>query len=160
MLRNLIIATLVVLLMGCAGHQYRGYQTRGYTIRGIRYHPMQPAVAVGYAEEGMASHYKEGWFLFPGKTSTGEKLYPWTKSGAHKTLPLPCRVRVTNLANARSTIIRINDRGPFISGRMLDVTEPIARKLGFYDQGLARVRIEVLSVGDGKYRLKKKRDFW
>ncbi|HEY5751645.1 MAG TPA: septal ring lytic transglycosylase RlpA family protein [Chthoniobacterales bacterium] len=160
MFRRLIIAALLILLTGCAGHEYRGYQTRAYSIRGIRYHPMQPAGAVGYTEEGTASHYKEGWFLFPGKTSTGEKLYPWTKCGAHKTLPLPCRVRVTNLANARSAVIRINDRGPFISGRMLDVTEPVAKKLGFYDQGLARVRIEVLSVGDGKYRIKGKGGFW
>jgi hypothetical protein len=73
--------------------------------------------------------------------------------GAHKTLPLPCRVRVTNLRNGRSTVIRLNDRGPFVAGRTLDVTEPVAKQLGFYDAGLARVRIEVLSVGDGKWRV-------
>jgi rare lipoprotein A len=116
---------------------------------------MQPREAVGYVEEGLASHYQEGGIFFPGKTSTGEKLRPWTKSGAHKTLPLPCRVRVTNLANGRSKVIRINDRGPFISGRILDVTEPVAKDLGFREQGLTRVRIEVLSVGDGKYKIKE-----
>jgi rare lipoprotein A len=85
----------------------------------------------------------------------GEKQWPWSRAGAHKLLPLPCRVRVTNLRNGRSTIIRLNDRGPFIAGRTLDVTEPVAKELGFYEAGLAAVRIEVLSVGDAQWRVSR-----
>lgn len=75
-------------------------------------------------------------------------------TAAHKTLPLPCVVRVTNLENGRSTVVRVSDRGPFIKGRIIDVTAPVAKKLGFYRKGLARVEIEVLSVGDGRHRIR------
>jgi rare lipoprotein A len=102
----------------------------------------------------VASHYSEHFFIFPGKTATGEKLWPWTRVAAHKTLPIPCVVKVTNLKNGRSTKVRVNDRGPFIRGRMLDVTKPVADDLGFTRQGLTQVRIEVLSVGDGAYRMR------
>jgi rare lipoprotein A len=141
------------VLVGCGQGDYSGYSYRSYTVRGMRYTPMSPGQAPGYVEEGVASHYREGWLFFPGPTSLGENLWPWSRSGAHKTLPLPCRVRVTNLRNGRSTIIRLNDRGPFISGRTLDVTEPVAKQLGFYDAGLAPVRIEVLSVGDAEWKV-------
>ena len=87
---------------------------------------------------------------------------PWVRNNGRGVVPvrtncclLPCRVRVTNLRNGRSTIIRLNDRGPFIAGRTLDVTEPVARELGFYKVGLAPVRIEVLSVGDAQWRVKR-----
>jgi rare lipoprotein A len=141
-----------LLLAGCAS-SYEGYKYKPYTLRGRHYIPLPPDLGPGYVEEGVASHYKEGFLIFPGKTAIGESLWPWSHGGAHKTLPLPCRVRVTNLNNNRSTVIRINDRGPFIGDRMLDVTAPVAKKLGFYRAGLAPVRIEVLSVGDGRYKL-------
>jgi rare lipoprotein A len=115
---------------------------------------MQPRDAIGHSETGVASHYSEHFFIFPGKTSTGEKLWPWTKVAAHKTLPIPCVIRVTNLTNGRSTKVRVNDRGPFIRGRMLDVTKPGADDLGFTNQGLTDVKIQVLSVGDGPYRIR------
>jgi rare lipoprotein A len=76
-------------------------------------------------------------------------------SGAHKTLPLPCRVKVTNLANGKSIKMRLNDRGPFIAGRIIDVTPRAASKLGFKGSGLTRVRVECLSVGDGSYKRKQ-----
>lgn len=145
---------LGALLAGCGGGGYRGYKYQPYTVRGIRYEPLSPRAAIGYTEEGLASHYKEGFLIFPGKTALGESMYGWTTGAAHKTLPLPCRVRVTNLRNGRSTVVRVNDRGPFIQGRVIDVTAPVARKLGFYQSGLARVRVTVLSVGDGKYRVR------
>jgi rare lipoprotein A len=62
---------------------------------------------------------------------------------------------VTNLQNGKSTKVRVNDRGPFIRGRMLDVTKPVADQLGFTGQGLTQVRIEVLSVGDGPHRIRR-----
>ena len=115
---------------------------------------MTPREAIGHKEVGVASHYSEHFLIFPGKTATGEKLWPWTRVAAHKTLPIPCVVKVTNLKNGRSTKVRVNDRGPFIRGRMLDVTKPVADDLGFTKQGLTQVRIEVLSVGDGSYRIR------
>ena len=155
MRRALCLLVFSGLVAGCADGPYEGYKYRSYSVKGQRYDPIPPQAAPGYVEEGISSHYHEGWFIFPGKTAIGEHLWPWTSVGAHKTLPLPCRVKVTNLDNGKSTVIRINDRGPFIDGRMLDVTEPVAKRLGFYNAGLAHVRIKVLSVGDGKYRLKK-----
>lgn len=118
--------------------------------------------ALHYREVGEASWYDESKYfgLVRGNTSLGEKVMPLAVSGAHKTLPLPCRVRVTNLENGKSLKMRLNDRGPFIPGRIIDVTPRAAAKLGFKKQGLAQVKVEVLSVGDGKYRKKLKRSSW
>ncbi len=142
------------ILSGCGGGSYGGYKYKPYTVRGIRYEPLSPRAAIGYTEEGIASHYSEGFLIFPGKTALGESMYGWTTGAAHKTLPLPCRVRITNLRNGRSTVVRVNDRGPYVKGRIVDVTAPVAKKLGFYERGTAPVRIKVLSVGDGRYRIR------
>ncbi len=143
----------VLFLAGCSTPHYRGYKFSPYTIKGVRYEPLIPDAAVGFKETGTASHYHGGSFFFKGTTAIGEKLGSGSRSAAHKTLPLPCRIRVTNLENGRSAILRVNDRGPFIGERILDVTTPVAKDLGFYRKGLAPVEIEVLSVGDGKYRI-------
>ncbi len=142
-----------IFLYGCGGAPYRGYKTAGYHVGGQWYQPMSPQEAVGYTEEGLASHYHEGFLIFPGHDALDGSLYPWSSGAAHKTLPLPCVIRVTNLKNGRHVQVRVTDRGPFIRNRILDVTSPVAKKLGFYDEGLARVRLEVISVGDGKYRI-------
>ena len=149
-----LLLTAAVFLTGCAGPRYEGHKDSPYTIRGVRYNPMSPRQAVGYGETGTASHYKAGFLFFPGKTAIGEKIYPWSHGAAHKTLPLPARVRVTNLENGRRVTVRVNDRGPFIPGRIIDVTAATAKKLGFYENGLAPVSVEVLSVGDGRYRVR------
>ena len=151
-----VLAFLLIglLLSSCGGGSYSGYKTAGYRVGGIWYQPLKPQEALGYTEEGMASHYQEGFFVFAGRDALDGKLYPWSRGAAHKTLPLPCLIRITNLENGRETKVRVTDRGPFIRNRMLDVTTPVAKKLGFYDKGLARVRIEVLSVGDGRYRVR------
>ena len=167
MTRPRIFSSLIFLvllsccLLSCGGG-YDGYQTRGYTIRGIRYQPLSVDQALTYSGEGVASWYDESKFfgLVRGNTSLGEKVMPWAVSGAHKTLPLPCRVKVTNLKNGKSLKMRLNDRGPFIPGRIIDVTPRAASKLGFKDQGLTQVRVEVLSVGDGKYKKKAKGSGW
>ena len=139
---------------------YEGYQTRSYNVRGGHYQPMSVEQALDHEETGVCSWYNESKFLGlkRGTTSLGEKVMPWHLIGAHKTLPLPALVKVTNVSNGNSVKIRINDRGPFIAGRMLDVSPRAAKKLGFYDQGLATVEMKVLSVGDGKY--KRKRRSW
>lgn len=146
---------LGAFLVGCGGKSYSGYKYAPYTVRGQRYYPMAPQEAVGYVETGTASHYKHGFLFFSGQTALGEKIYPWSSGAAHKTLPLPCKVRVTNLKNGRHVVVRVNDRGPFIGDRLIDMTSASAKKLGFYHQGLTPVRVEVLSVGDGRYRLKR-----
>ncbi|MGC1479930.1 MAG: septal ring lytic transglycosylase RlpA family protein [Chthoniobacterales bacterium] len=151
----IILLSAALLVAGCSTPSYRGYKHKPYTVRGVRYYPMSPKEAIGFRERGIASHYSEGNLLFPSKTAIGEKLRPGTKTSAHKTLPLPCVVRVTNLENGRKTVVRVSDRGPFIKGRIFDVTAPVAKKLGFYDQGLTRVEIEVLSVGDGRYKIRR-----
>lgn len=153
-LRGLLLLLLSALLASCAAPSYSGYKHRPYTIRGIRYEPIHPHYAAGFVEEGLASHYREGNWLFPGKTALGEKYRAGALAGAHKILPIPCRVRVTNLRNGRSVVIRINDRGPFIDGRIVDVTPRVAKKLGFYHQGLTPVRVELVDVGDGRYRIR------
>lgn len=162
LLRNAVTASAVLLaalLVSCAypgGHA--GYQTRAYTVRGQSYQPMSVDAALDFKETGTCSWYNESSFfgLKRGTTSLGEKVMPWHLTGAHKTLPLPCFVKVTNLRNGKSVKIRINDRGPFIANRVLDVTPRAARKLGFYGRGLTPTRIEVLSVGDGSYKRKKR----
>lgn len=135
--------------------------TRSYTIKGQTYHPMSVDQALGFSETGTCSWYDESSFfgLKRGNTSLGEKVKPWHLSGAHKTLPLPCLVKVTNLENGRSLKVRINDRGPFIPGRHLDLTPRAAKKLNFHGDGLTRTKIDVLSVGDGRYRRKSRSGF-
>ena len=85
----------------------------------------------------------------------GECLYKGEYYAAHRTLPLPCMVRITNLTTGKSVEARVADRGPFVHNRLIDVSSAVARDLGFTHKGLDRVRVEVLSVGDGQYRVKK-----
>ena len=161
--RWFLVAILAGFSISCSSRPegYSGYQTRSYTVRGQTYHPMSVADALGHVETGICSWYDESGFLGlkRGNTSLGEKVMPWHLTGAHKTLPLPCVVKVTNLENGRTVKLRLNDRGPFIAGRHLDVTPKAAKKLGFREQGLTKTRIEVLSVGDGRDK-KRKRRFW
>lgn len=119
--------------------------TRGgnsdYTIGGVRYRVMPSAE--GYREEGEASWYGE---KFHGHTTSNGEIYDmYQLSAAHTRLPLPTYVRVTNLANGRQTIVRVNDRGPFHGNRIIDLSYAAAVRLGFADQGVARVRVEALA---------------
>lgn len=136
--------------------------TRSYTIRGQRYQPMSIDEALHYQETGEASWFNESKFfgIIRGNTSLGEKVMPWHLIAAHKTLPLPCLVKVTNLSNGKSVKVRVNDRGPFIAGRVIDLSPCAAAKIGMKEQGLAQVRVEVISVGDGSYKRKARRGFW
>ena len=90
------------------------------------------------AQSGTASVY-----AYSGaKTASGEHASPHAMTAAHRTLPFGSKVRVTNLRNGRSAVVRINDRGPFVRGRIIDVTPAAARALGF--SGLTRVKIDVV----------------
>jgi len=98
---------------------------------------------------GTASFYGPD---FHGKlTANGEVYDMYGLTAAHRTLPLNTIIRVTNLANSKSLIVRINDRGPYVQGRMLDLSYGAAKKLGFLAQGTTRVRVMVIEVGDDEY---------
>lgn len=91
-------------------------------------------------EEGEASWYGPG--LYGRRTASGEVLRPGDFTAAHRTLPFGTCLRVVNLDNGRSVQVRVNDRGPFAAGRILDVSEPAARALGMRGRGVVRVRLE------------------
>ena len=98
---------------------------------------------------GISSYYAED---IHGKlTANGEVYDMYGLTAAHKTLPLNTIVRVTNLDNEKSLILRINDRGPYVKGRILDCSYGAAKKLGFLSNGTTQVRIEVIEWGDGEY---------
>src|SRR5690606_16958634 len=106
------------------------------------------APALAQVQTGKASFYAD---RFEGRpTASGEKYRHNKLTAAHKTLPFGTRVRVTNLANNESVEVVINDRGPWVEGRVIDVSQSAAEKLGFVNQGLADVKIEVIDPGDGK----------
>lgn len=165
MKRPLILLAILIgnlFIASCGSSDYKGYMTRSYHVRGQSHYPMTVEQGLHYDETGIASWYDESSFfgLKRGNTSLGEKVMPWDMIAAHKTLPLPCRVKVTNVSNGKSVKLRVNDRGPFIGNRIIDVSPRAARKLGFKEQGLATCRVQVLSVGDGKYKRKAKRKKW
>jgi rare lipoprotein A len=111
--------------------------------------PPSMKVRPGAVFTGVASFYGPD---FHGKlTANGEVYDMYGRTAAHKTLPLNTIIRVTNLANGESMIVRINDRGPYIPGRMLDLSYGAAKKLDFVAQGTTRVKIEVIEVGDDEY---------
>lgn len=119
-----------------------------YVVHGKTYVPMSIEEAGDYKETGMASWYGEETRRKTGGhiTANGEKFDPDKLSAAHKYLPLPIHVRVTNLETKKSIVVRVNDRGPFAHNRVIDLSAGAAKKLGFYQKGTARVSIEVVSV--------------
>ena len=119
-----------------------------YVVFGKRYEPMGVKQAETYRQQGIASWYGDETYRKPGgrMTANGEAFKPDGLSAAHKYLPLPIFVKVTNLANRRSIIVRVNDRGPFVDGRIIDLSAGAAKKLGFHDQGTARVLVETVNL--------------
>jgi rare lipoprotein A len=113
---------------------------RPYVVRGIRYHPT--VVSVGDVFKGNASWYGPD---FHGKlTSNGERYNMWGMTAAHKTLPMNTIVQVTNLRNGKTTVVRINDRGPFVATRIIDLSKAAASKIDMIGHGTAPIRLEVL----------------
>lgn len=99
-------------------------------------------------QTGKASFYADSFEGSP--TASGEKYRANKFTGAHKTLPFGTVVKVTNLANKESVNVTINDRGPFVEGRVIDLSKSAAKKLNFFNQGVAEVSIEVVDDGGGK----------
>jgi rare lipoprotein A len=119
-----------------------------YVVDGKRYVPMSVSKAQKYQEKGVASWYGYETLRQKGghMTANGESFNPKGLSAAHKYLPLPTFVQVTNLENDRSIIVRVNDRGPFVKGRIIDLSAGAAKKLGFYDKGTARVLVKTVEM--------------
>ncbi|HSD11296.1 MAG TPA: septal ring lytic transglycosylase RlpA family protein [Candidatus Binatia bacterium] len=104
--------------------------------------PAAPTPATGRQEVGNASWYGK---RHQGKqTASGERFDEFAMTAAHRTLPFGTRVRVTNLVNRRSAIVRVNDRGPFVDGRVIDLSLAAARALGIVDEGVVLVRLQAL----------------
>ncbi len=160
LIRNLTVAasSVLLLLTGCAETQLALHtakklttgtpaQSKGaykvgnpYKIKGTWYYP---AVNYGYVEQGIASWY--GPQFHGRKTANGEIFDMNVVSAAHRTLPMPSVVRVTNLKNSRSLKIRVNDRGPFAKSRIIDLSRRAAQLLGFERRGTALVRVEIIA---------------
>jgi rare lipoprotein A len=104
--------------------------------------------SLAQVQTGKASFYAD---KFEGiQTASGEKYRHSKLTGAHKTLPFGTKVRITNLANDKSVEVVINDRGPYVEGRIIDLSKSAAEQLGFVNFGLADVKLEVIDPGDGK----------
>lgn len=155
-MRFLILLGLI-LLSGCKStpthcknsydHNYNGSVKVGssYTIKGKTY---TPEIDHEYDEIGYASWYGHGFHCK--KTANGEYFNKHEFSAAHKTLRLPSVVKVTNLSNNRSINVVINDRGPFVKNRIIDISEKAAETLGFRGQGVTKVRVEFLPEESNK----------
>jgi len=121
-----------------------------YVVRGKQYVPMSVEKSQSYREEGIAS-----WYGYESgrMTANGEVFNPNGLTAAHKFLPIPMFVEVTNLENKKSIIVRVNDRGPFPSeqnpksgDRIIDLSLEAAKRLGFYQKGIARVKVEAIQT--------------
>lgn len=151
-MKKILIALIgVSLLSACAQKPYGSSGTssapaqayvklgKPYTVRGVTY---VPAHQPSYREEGLASWYGPG---FHGKsTASGETFNKWDLTVAHPTLPMPSLVRITHLKTGKQIVARVNDRGPFSRGRIVDLSRRTAEELGTIGEGIARVRVEFL----------------
>lgn len=149
-MRFITCFVLSAFLMSCGGHTTRviespetrelaGWQ-KPYEVDGKRYNPLRGHQ--GFQQRGIASWY--GRKFHGRKTSNGEIYDMYGLSAAHKTLPMGVYVKVTHLSNGRNITVRINDRGPFVAGRIIDLSYGAARELGIVDSGTAKVQIQAL----------------
>ena len=147
--RCVVVAAMAGIVAGCADSRpsttqadKRGVYKVGkpYQIGGVWYYPAED---YSYDETGIASWY--GPNFHAKETANGEVFDQNAVTAAHKTLPLPCYVRVTNLENGRSIVVRVNDRGPYVASRIIDLSRRSAQLLGTEGQGTARVRVQIMA---------------
>jgi rare lipoprotein A len=165
MIKTVSTLALILLFAGCStrttysysgptsqkpAQTYNHATMRPYTVHGKRYYPS--VVRVGESLHGRASWYGP---KFHGKlTSNGEIYNMYDATAAHKTLPMNTIVRVTNKNNGRSTIVRINDRGPFVESRIIDLSKKAATDIGMIGTGTAPVQLDILGFAqDGTTRI-------
>ena len=156
---TLMAALLALGLAGCGGRQVPGVSTppapsskkapaptgkggtyKPYTVLGQTYYPL--GSAEGYSETGVASWY--GPNFHGKKTANGEWYDMYQMTAAHRILPMHTRLMVTNLDNGRSTVVRVNDRGPFVGNRVIDLSYAAANMLGVVGPGTARVSLQTI----------------
>jgi rare lipoprotein A len=125
-MKHLLLTALLVLLAGCASRDTSA-----------------PAEIDSYHAEGQASWY--GSRHHGRRTASGERFDQHALTAAHRSLPFGSKVRVTNLSNQRSVVVRINDRGPYARGRIIDLSRAAAERLGMLSRGVAPVRLERLA---------------
>lgn len=129
--------SLMILLTACA-----------FPKKEVRYEPIEPGKTIRYREVGLASWYGEEYH--GRRTANGEVYDMYAMTAAHRTLPFHTRVRVTNLENGRKAEFRINDRGPFISGRIIDLSYSGARAIEMLGRGTAKVTVEAIGFASGQ----------
>ena len=127
-IRHLFIFIVALIVSSCALSAHR------------------PPYAAGYVERGIASWYGEDFHGRP--TSSGEIYNMYDLTAAHKLMPLGTVAKITNLENDQSVVVKINDRGPFIEGRIIDLSYSAAREIGMAEKGLSRVEIKVIKWGE------------
>ena len=141
------------LITSCGGHEKHTYRSESppvtkiqkpYTVNGERYEPLSSHE--GFVQSGISSWY--GSDFHGKKTSNGEIYDMYAMTAAHKTLPFGVYIKVTNRDNGREGVVRINDRGPFVAGRIIDLSYSAAKDLGVVASGTAQVKIEALGYFD------------
>ena len=113
---------------------------RHVAVRRIKHTPLKRPIETQFALHGIASFYSDEQ-----PTANGEKFNPNAMTAAHRSLPFGTRLRVTNLATGRSVTVRVNDRGPYIPGRIVDVSYSAAESLGIVGRGVAKVKLDVIN---------------
>jgi len=159
-MKNIFILSIIFLILtGCANREsgielYKANNNvpkatkNVYSVNGKVYFPKQK-VPIGWTQKGIASWYGPN---FHGKyTSDGEIYNMYALTAAHKTLPMNTIVKVTNLNNGRSVIVRINDRGPFVRGRIIDLSYAAGKKIGLNKTGIAPVKLKVIGFRGKNY---------
>ena len=165
-MKRFISLLLIIGILGCAGRKEEirvssytkpaivlpktmdGRVPKSYSVKGITYYPLLGEE--GFVQEGMASWY--GKDFHGKKTSNGEIYNMYDMTAAHKTLPFGTYIRVDNLSNNKEVIVRINDRGPFIMGRIVDLSYSAARRIGLVGPGTAKLRLAALSRKVGRIK--------
>ena len=123
---------------------YRAANLKPYSVNGVSYVPL--ADARGYRERGVASWYGKKFHGNP--TASGEPYDMYTMTAAHRTLPLPSYVRVRNLDNGKTVVVRVNDRGPFLHNRLIDLSYAAAARLDIVGRGTGVVEVEAIAPGE------------
>jgi rare lipoprotein A len=165
-MKKFISLLLIIGIFGCAGRKEQirvssyqkpaivlpktidGRLPKSYSVNGVVYYPLLSGE--GLVQEGMASWY--GKDFHGKKTSNGETYNMYGKTAAHKILPFGTYVRVENLSNLKEVVVRINDRGPFVKGRIIDLSYGAGRQIGLVGPGVAKVRLVALSRKIGQIK--------
>ncbi len=134
-----LISVIIILYLGCtASPKFRRGEINRPSVQWDL--PQKPY------QVGLASYYGKKFHGRP--TSSGEIFDMYGMTAAHKTLPLGSQIQVTHLGNHRSVIVKVNDRGPFVEGRILDLSYGAAKEIGMIQEGVAEVRIDVFTFGE------------